>query len=85
MGERRLAHLGYLHCERTEDRHVNVCRSRDRAGILDVDCDIFIPAARPDVVREDNVARLQVKLVLQGADIPFTPGAAMATRRFNIM
>ena len=27
----------------------------DRDGIIDFDCDIWIPAARPDVVNEDNV------------------------------
>ena len=32
----------------------------------------------PDVVREDNVGRLRTKLVLQGANIPFTPGAEKA-------
>ncbi len=43
--------------------------------ILDVDCEIWIPAARPDVVTRDNVARLSTRLVLQGANIPFTPEA----------
>lgn len=47
----------------------------DRDAIVDVDCDIWIPAARPDVVREDNVRRLKTRLVLQGANIPFTPAA----------
>jgi glutamate dehydrogenase (NAD(P)+) len=47
----------------------------DGDAVLDVPCDIWIPAARPDVVREDNVARLQAKLVLQGANIPMTVGA----------
>jgi glutamate dehydrogenase (NAD(P)+) len=47
----------------------------EREAILDVDCDIWIPAARPDVVREDNVDRLKTRLVLQGANIPFTAGA----------
>jgi glutamate dehydrogenase (NAD(P)+) len=47
----------------------------ERDAVLDVECDIWIPAARPDVVREDNVHRLQTKLVLQGANIPFTAGA----------
>jgi len=46
-----------------------------RDAVIDVDCDIWIPAARPDVIREDNAARLKAKLVLQGANIPFTPGA----------
>jgi len=44
----------------------------DRDAVIDVECDIWIPAARPDVLREDNAARLQAKLVLQGANIPFT-------------
>jgi glutamate dehydrogenase (NAD(P)+) len=47
-------------------------------AIVAVPCDIWIPAARPDVIREDNVARLQTKLVLQGANIPFTAGAERA-------
>jgi glutamate dehydrogenase (NAD(P)+) len=50
----------------------------DRDAVLDVECDIWIPAARPDVVREDNVGRLRTRLVLQGANIPFTPGAEQA-------
>lgn len=37
---------------------------RDRDAILDVDCDLWIPAARPDVIREDNAARLKARLVL---------------------
>ncbi len=47
----------------------------DRDAVVDVECDIWIPAARPDVVREDNVHRLKTRLVLQGANIPFTPAA----------
>jgi glutamate dehydrogenase (NAD(P)+) len=50
----------------------------DRDAVLDIECEIWIPAARPDVVREDNVHRLKAKLVLEGANIPVTPGAAMA-------
>ena len=41
-------------------------------NIIDVECDIWIPAARPDVIRSDNVDRLNTKLVLQGANIPIT-------------
>lgn len=44
-------------------------------SIIDVECDIWIPAARPDVIRRDNVDRLNTKLVLQGANIPLTPEA----------
>jgi glutamate dehydrogenase (NAD(P)+) len=47
----------------------------DRDAVIDFECDIWIPAARPDVVNEENVHRLKTKLVLQGANIPFTYGA----------
>ena len=47
----------------------------DREAIIDFDCDIWIPAARPDVVHEDNVHRLKAKLVVEGANIPITYGA----------
>lgn len=50
----------------------------DRDAVIDIECDIWIPAARPDVVREDNVGRLRTKLVLQGANIPLSPGAEQA-------
>jgi len=47
----------------------------DRDAVIDFDCDIWIPAARPDVVNEDNMHRLKARLVVQAANIPFTYGA----------
>ncbi len=47
----------------------------DTDAIIDVPCDIWIPAARPDVIREDNVDRLQADMVVSGANIPMTEGA----------
>ena len=44
-------------------------------AIIGVACDIWIPAARPDVIRRENVDRLQARLVLQGANIPITEEA----------
>ena len=46
-----------------------------RDAWIDIPCDIFVPAARPDVIDENNAARLKCKLVLQGANIPVTPRA----------
>jgi glutamate dehydrogenase (NAD(P)+) len=59
----------------------------DREAVIGIECDIWIPAARPDVVREDNAARLRARLVLQGANVPFTPGAerALAARGVSIV
>jgi glutamate dehydrogenase/leucine dehydrogenase len=44
----------------------------DADAIVGVACDIWIPAARPDVIRADNVNGLKTRLVAQGANIPFT-------------
>ena len=47
----------------------------DRDAFIDVDCDIFVPAAQPDVITEENADRLKCKLILQGANIPATRAA----------
>lgn len=44
----------------------------DCDALIDVECDIWIPAARPDVIHEDNVDRLNTRLIIQGANIPVT-------------
>lgn len=50
-------------------------KALDRDAIVSVPCDIWVPAARPDVLREDNVDQIDCKMVLQGANIPVTPEA----------
>ena len=50
-------------------------RRLEKDDVIDVECDIWIPAARPDVVNEQNVHRLKTRLVVEGANIPFTLGA----------
>jgi len=60
-------------------------RTLDRDAVIDVECDIWIPAARPDVIREDNVGRLRAKLVLQGANIPFTAGAERSLHERGVL
>ena len=47
----------------------------DRDAVIDLECDIWIPAARPDVIHADNVDRLRTRLVLEGANIPVTHDA----------
>ena len=44
-------------------------------AIVGVDCDIWIPAARPDVIRADNAGEVKAKLVVQGANIGVTEEA----------
>jgi glutamate dehydrogenase (NAD(P)+) len=50
-------------------------RKLDRDAIVGVDCDIWIPAARPDVLTAANVDQVKARLVIQGANIPVTPEA----------
>jgi len=50
-------------------------RKLDRDAVIGVECDIWIPAARPDVIRAENVSRLKARLIAQGANIPITPDA----------
>jgi glutamate dehydrogenase (NAD(P)+) len=50
-------------------------RTLDGDAVLDVECEIWIPAARPDVIHEDNVERMRTRVVVAGANIPATPGA----------
>ena len=59
----------------------------DRDAVIGVECDIWIPAARPDVVREDNVGRLRARLVLEGANIPLTGAAerSLAARGVTVV
>lgn len=57
-------------------------RKLDRDAIIDVPCDIWIPAARPDVIHAGNAGRLDARIVAQGANIPCTDEAeAMLARR----
>jgi glutamate dehydrogenase (NAD(P)+) len=57
----------------------------DRDAVIDVECDIWIPAARPDVVRADNAHRMKNRLVLQGANIPFTEDAERALHERGVL
>jgi glutamate dehydrogenase (NAD(P)+) len=60
-------------------------KASDRDAIVGIPCDIWIPAARPDVIRADNVDRLDAKLVLQGANIPVTAEAERALHERGVL
>lgn len=42
---------------------------------LEVDCDVLIPAARPDSINEKNVEKIKAKMVVEGANVPATEDA----------
>ena len=54
-------------------------------AVVGVDCDIWIPAARPDVLDAENIDRLQARLVIQGANIPATDAAEEAMHERGIV
>lgn len=54
-------------------------------AILDVPCDIWIPAARPDVLTAETVGRLDARVVAQGANIPATSEAEAILHRRGIL
>lgn len=47
----------------------------DRDAIVGVECDIWIPAARPNVVHAGNVDTVRARIIAEGANIPTTPDA----------
>jgi glutamate dehydrogenase (NAD(P)+) len=70
-----VARLGAMKAEGRSVTDYPGANTLDRDAVVGIECDIWIPAARPDVVNEENVHQLKTKLVVQGANIPFTEGA----------
>jgi glutamate dehydrogenase (NAD(P)+) len=54
-------------------------------AVIDIECDIWIPAARPDVINEENVHRLNAKMMIQGANIPITAGAEVTLHQRGVL
>lgn len=45
------------------------------ADLVGLDCEIWVPAARPDVFTADNAADVKARVIAQGANIPATAEA----------
>ena len=65
--------------------HVTDMEGGGKMGVEDIvgiDCDIWIPAARPDVIHKGNESQVTAKLIVQGANIGVTEEAEamLATR-----
>ena len=57
----------------------------DRDAIVGVDCDIWIPAARPDVIRGDNIDQVKARLIVQGANIGVSAEAEAALHERGVI
>ncbi len=44
-------------------------------ALIAVECDVWIPAARPDVITERNAPQMKTRVVAQGANIPASAAA----------
>lgn len=53
--------------------------------IIGIACEIWVPAARPDIIHGGNVDRLRARLVLQGANIPLTAEAEAILHRRRVL
>jgi len=56
-----------------------------KEAVIEAECDIWIPSARPDVITMDNVETLKAKLVAQGANIPITNAAEIRLHEKEIL
>ena len=50
-------------------------RSRSPDELMEIPCDVFLPAALGGMIHEGNADRLQCRMLLEGANSPTTPGA----------
>jgi glutamate dehydrogenase (NAD(P)+) len=55
------------------------------ASVLEMDCDILIPAALENVLTADNAPRIKAKIVMEGANGPTTPEAEAVFRSRGLM
>jgi glutamate dehydrogenase/leucine dehydrogenase len=56
-----------------------------RDAIIGVDCDILVPAARPDVIRADNQAAVKARLIVPGANIGVTERAEQMLHQRGVL
>lgn len=56
----------------------------DPEALLDVECDVFIPAALGGMIHRDNADRLRCRMIVEGANSPTTPAADEILREKDI-
>jgi glutamate dehydrogenase/leucine dehydrogenase len=57
----------------------------EKIDILDADVDVLITAAVPDLIKESDVNKLKVKLIVQGSNIPMTTKVEDLLHEKNIL
>lgn len=57
----------------------------DRDAVITADCDILVPAARPDIIDRANAAEIKARLIVEGANIPATLAAEQELHARGVM
>jgi glutamate dehydrogenase (NAD(P)+) len=60
-------------------------RPISNAELLELDCDVLIPAAMEGIITERNAARIQARIIAEGANGPTTPEADDLLRERGVM
>ena len=60
-------------------------QAMDSNELVGIKCDIWIPAARPDVLTENNINQLKASMVIHGANIPATETAEQLMHKKGIL
>lgn len=61
-----------------EAHSIENCKSGTQIGrddVLNIDCDVLVPAAVSNAITEQNAEKIKAKLIFEGANNPTTPGA----------
>ncbi|VVC02308.1 Glutamate dehydrogenase 2 [uncultured archaeon] len=55
------------------------------AELFAIKCDVLIPGARPDVIREDNMDKVKAKIIVEAANIPMKPEIELALAKKGML
>jgi len=66
-------------------RYPKATVTRNPSAVLEVDCDILVPAALENQITEENAPRIKAKIIAEGANGPSTPAAEEILLQKNVL